>query len=156
MAQPDPHAAPKGDVARAGANCLALQEEQDEASIRPVGQPNASLNAINAGLQDQCQIVALTSPRRCLLRLVREGGEGETAIGEAHPLGIVAENLVSCFDDLALVLRQCLPPRFFDAMLQYQLMHIRHDRERDAPFSTASILEFGGRSYSKSIRFFSY
>ena len=70
-----------------------------------------------------------------LLRLVGEGGQGETAIGEAHPLGIVAENLVSCFDDLALVFRQCLPPRLFDAVLQNELMHLRHDRERDAHLS---------------------
>ena len=53
LPEPDPHAASKGDLARAGADRLALQEKQDEAGIGPVGQPNAFLIAIYACLQHQ-------------------------------------------------------------------------------------------------------
>jgi hypothetical protein len=60
---------------------------------------------------------------------VGKGGEGEATVGEAYSFGIIAEHLVGCFNDLALVLCQRLPASFFNAMPYDQLMNFRYKQQ---------------------------
>lgn len=125
-AQPDPHRAAKLDLAGAGADRLALQEKKDETSIAAVGQPDVLFQPVNAGLDDEGEIVTFSSPCRCRLRLMREAGEGESAVCETDLLGVIAQNLVGSFHHQTLVLGHGLAARFFNAMLDYELMNLGH------------------------------
>ena len=74
-------------------------------------------------------MVPFPSPCGGYLRFVGKGGEGEAAVGEAYSFGIIAEHLVGCFNDLALVLCQRLPASFFNAMPYDQLMNFRYKQQ---------------------------
>ena len=82
--EPDPHRAAKLDLARPGADGLALQEKQNETGIAAVGQAEAFLVAVHAGLQDQGEVMALAPPGRALSAACAAGCQGEAAVGEAH------------------------------------------------------------------------
>src|SRR5208337_2747766 len=55
-----------------------------------------------------------------------QGSQSEAAVGEPHPLGIVAKHLVGRLDDVALVLRHRLPAGLFNAILDDELMNLGH------------------------------
>ena len=58
---------------------------------------------------------------------MRQAGQGETAVGEAHPLGVVAESTwYAASITMPFVLGDGLPARFLDAMLQDELMNLGH------------------------------
>ena len=107
-AEPDPHAPAQFDLSRAGADRLALQEEQDEPSIAAEGQAERLTSARNTALDEHRQVVALPAPGHFGLGTMGEGCQGKTGIREADLFGVVAENLIGCLDHLALVFGQRL------------------------------------------------
>ena len=125
-AEPDPHAPAQFDLSRAGADRLALQEEQDEPSIAAEGQAERLTSARNAALDEQSSGCSPPAPGRFGLGTMGEGCQGETGIGEADPFGVVAENLIGCLDHLALVFSQRLSARFLDAILDDELVNLGH------------------------------
>jgi len=83
--------------------------------------------------------VAFAAPCSTVLWFVWQRGECETAVCEPHALSVIAENLVSGFDYVSLMLRRCLPARFFNASQQNQLVHLRHDATVAANFHTVNL-----------------
>jgi hypothetical protein len=81
-----------------------------------------------------------------LLRFVGQGGECKTAVGEAHPLGIFAEDLIGGLHNLPLVFCHGLPSSLFDPMQKNQLMNLSHNPTVTFDFHNVN-LESGGRNY---------
>ena len=70
--------------------------------------------------------MSLTAPGGALLGLVWQGCQRKSAISEANPFGIVAEHLVSSLDHHALMLGNCLPASFLNALPDDELMNFGH------------------------------
>ena len=62
VAEPDPHRSAQLDLAGVGADRLALQEKQDEASVAAVGQAKRLAVAVDAALDEHGEVVALAPP----------------------------------------------------------------------------------------------
>ena len=108
------------------ADRLALQEKQYETGVAAVGQAKGLTGAVDPALDEHSQVMAVTLPGELAVWLMRQAGKGETAIGEAHLLGIVAENLVCRLDHHALVFGRGLAARFLNAMLHDELVNLGH------------------------------
>jgi hypothetical protein len=57
---------------------------------------------------------------------VGKGGQGKAAVCEPHLLSIFAQNLVRCLNHHALVFGHGLPARFFNAVLDDELVNLGH------------------------------
>ena len=78
---------------------------------------------------------------------MRKRGQGKSGIGETHPIGFFAKNLVSGFDERSLVFGHRLSAGFFDPFLDDQSMHFS-PWQRSWPISRSERnLESGRASY---------
>lgn len=135
-AEPNFHRPAKLDLSGAGPDCLALQEKQDKAGVAAIGQTQALLVPVHAGLQNECQVVTFSPPGCALLRLMWQAGERKAAVGKTHPFRIVAKHPVGGLDNGALVLGDGLPTGLLDAVHEDELMNLGHGNTvplRNAP-----------------------
>jgi hypothetical protein len=128
VAEPDLHRTAQLDLTGVGPDRLALQEKQDEASIAAIRHAKRLAGAVSAALDEHGEVVALALPYQIGLRLMRQACQRKTAVGEAHPLGVVGKHLVGRFNHLPFVLGRGLPARFLNAILQDELMDLGHSR----------------------------
>jgi hypothetical protein len=92
--------------------------------------------------------VAFPPPNKFRLGFVREGGQGEPRIGEAHFLGVFREHVIGSLNQLALMLGDSLAPGFLDAASYNELVYLSHDCTV-TPFFHNATLESGRAGYLK-------